>query len=531
MQGLPGIMQRHHFSLGLQEALPEFDALRCPGFYAVLADSRGQAERMGQGVLVAQPRNTTGDWIAPDKHARASVHGLPADMGPKAVAQWSLPGEHLNEALHALPEDFSGVRRKRGEPRLIVLEVPAAALLAFKERTLRRWCWRWHLWLAERDACLLLLAHGPESLALRERLDTYNDVIDGLMHLQPNAQEAQCHLLYWRSDHGVCGVDDMLLSPISIGWRRQSDAGSSPRGSSDEHLYLVQRAVVADTSVSLANWQVFEQVDEVILHATRARAATVIVGVERSEDVDSLARKLHGLRKSRGGALKLVVRELVSCLRYHDERLLVLSGINMVIRSNVSFSHFFSRIEALQGQRLTRPVNDDVERLIKAMHPEGMSGRCPPAAFIHRLQAWLENDSAALVSGLLVTLVPAGGLSCSQAFAQCRIHRQGDMITVMEGRLYLFLFGCRQSDSDMALQRLFGMPIATLFSERTIREDHVVIAEEMQHLTQLGWSQQQHLPVFTNVEHVGEKTVDTENEHYQSVPRPAPLRLSVEYQK
>ncbi|WP_048307854.1 cellulose biosynthesis protein BcsE [Halomonas sp. PR-M31] len=531
MQGLPEAMQRHHFPLGLQEALPEFDALRCPGFYTVLADSEDQAERMGQGVLVALSRHTTADWIAPDEHALGVLQPLSADTGPKSVAQWSLPGKHLSEALHALPEDFSGVRRKRRAPHLIVLEIPAAALLAFKERALRRWCWRWHLWLAERDACLLLLAHGPDSLALRERLDIYNDVIDGLMHLQPNAEEALCHLLYWRSDRGVCGVDDMILSPVAIGWRRQGDTGASPRGSSDEHLYLVQRAVIAHTSVSLSNWQVFEQVDEVVVQATRARAATVIVGIERSEDVETLARKLHGLRKSRGGALKLVVRELVPCLRYQDERLLILSGINMVIRSNVTFSHFFSRIEALQGQRLTRPVNDDVERLIKVMRPAGMSGRCPPAAFIRHLQAWLENDSAALASGLLITLVPAGGLSCSQAFAQCRIHRKGDMITVMEGRLYLFLFGCRQSDSDMALQRLFGMPIATLFGEWAIQEDPVAIAEEMQRLIQLGWAEQENLPVFTDVEHAREEALDVEDEQDQNVPRSAPLKLSVEHQK
>lgn len=531
MQGSPGVSQRHHFSLGLQEALPEFDALRCPGFYAVLAGSRDQAERLGQGVVAAQPGDTSGDWIAPGQHARDVFQALPADAGPKAVAQWSLPDKHLSEALHALPEDFSGVRRKRGAPRLIVLEVPAAALVAFKERALRRWCWRWHLWLAERGACLLLLAHGDESLALRERLETYNDVIDGLMHLQPNADEAQCHLLYWRSDQGVCGVDDMRLMPAAIGWRRQQDTGSSPQGSNDDHVYLVQRAVFANTTVPFGNWQVFEQTDEVIVHASRARAATVIVGVERSEDIESLARKLHVLRKSRGGALKLVVRELVLCLRYQDERLLILSGINMVIRSSVSFSHLFSRIEALQGQRLTRPVEGDVERLIKAMHPAGISGRCAPAVFIDRLRAWLESDSAALVPGLLVTLVPAGGLSCAQAFAQCRIHRQGDMITMMEGRLYLFLFGCRQSDSDMALQRLFGMPIAALFGEQSIRDDQAAIDEEIRRLSPLGWSQQQSLPTLTEAEYVSKEADDIENDYYRNVPRPAPLRLAVEHQK
>ncbi|MGC3874941.1 cellulose biosynthesis protein BcsE [Halomonas sp. GXIMD04776] len=528
MQGLHTVSKRHHLPLGLQEALPEFDALRCPGFYAVLADSMDQAERMAQGVLLAQPGDTLADWIALNEHVRDVLQVLPVDAGPKTLTQWSLPDKRLDEALHALPEDLSGIRSKRGAPRLIVLEIPASALVAFKPRALRRWCWRWHLWLAKRGMCLLLLAYGAESLALRERFETYNDVMDGLMHLQPNADQAQCHLLYWRSDHGVCGVDDMLLTPASVGWRREHDTASSPRGSSDEHLYLVQRSAFANTPMSFGDWQVFEQVDEVIARALRARAATVIVSIEQSEDIESLVRKLHGLRKSRGGALKLVVREIVPCLRYQDERLLILSGINMVVRSKMRFSHLLSSLEALQGQRLTRPVNDDVERLIKAMRPVGANGRCAPAAFIDQLRVWLESESARLAPGLLVTLVPAGGLSGSRVIAHCHIHRQGDVITLMEGRVYLFLFGCRPSDSDMALQRLFGLPISTLFRERTVFEGHAAIAEEIQRLTRLGWTQRQSLPAVAEVEHGSDVMNEARLEHYHTVPRTSPLTLAVE---
>ena len=42
-----------------------------------------------------------------------------------------------------------------------------------------------------------------------------------------------------------------------------------------------------------------------------------------NQDVPTLASMVHGLRRSRGNALKIVVRELGTSLRYSDERLLL----------------------------------------------------------------------------------------------------------------------------------------------------------------------------------------------------------------
>jgi cellulose biosynthesis protein BcsE len=525
--GLPnGSEGRPHFRLGLAQAPAHIDALRCPGFYAVLADTQPQAERLGLGLLHAQNEDTACDWLAPGRRARDIAAALPRAQGPRTLTQWALPGDHLRDALAALPEDFSGVRRRRGAPRLIVLEVPVEALEAFKTRSLRRWCWRWHLWLAERGICLLLLAHGARALTLRERLETHSDALDGLMHLQASGGDTQCHLLYWRSDRGACGVDELHLVADEPGWRCISEPAMPTRGSSDEHVLLVQGAALENAPPLSGDWRTFSSREEVLAAAQRALAATVVLGVARSADVEPLARALHALRRSRGGALKLVVRELAPCLRYRDERLLTLCGASMIVRRDVPFSHFLNRLEAVQGQRFSRPVVEDVNVLIEAVHHGSASGRCSPAQFATQIREWLESESATLMASLLVALEPAGDLSVEQAMAQCRLHRQGDAMTLMEGRLYLFLFGCRRSDADQALERLFGLPVTALFGARQLFDASEAIAVELERLTRLGWTRQQALPALpAEAEAALEDGATTPR---PQAPRPAPLKLALE---
>ena len=47
--------------------------------------------------------------------------------------------------------------------------------------------------------------------------------------------------------------------------------------------------------------------------ALQAREATVVLAIDENAQVDALARLLHRLRRERGNALKLVVRELQPC--------------------------------------------------------------------------------------------------------------------------------------------------------------------------------------------------------------------------
>jgi len=498
----PPAGRRRHFSLAVGGLWPELAALRCPGLYALLADREPHLQRTAAGLLAGLASSDRADWIVMGD-ADPQPPGLadPA-VGPGWLTLWSLTAAAPRAALAALPDELDRARRRRHRhgPRLVLVKLPASALEAMQEAPLADLLRRWQCWCRQREVCLLLLLHGARSLTLRGRLQPHNDMLDGLAHLQPVGETSRYLVVHWRSDLRACGGHDMTLAAQGDGWRLRHAVEHATSGSGDEHRYFVQRAALEEATLPGEHWLASDDPREVVARAADARAATVILALERAEQIETVASLMHGLRLQCGDAVKLVVREMAPCLRYRDERLMALSGVNLVVGHSDSFARFLSRVEGIQGQRFVRAIDPDFAALVAALRPSPAGGVVSPAAFIEQIEEWLAGDSAEAVSSLLVVLRPAGGLSASQALAQCRLTRQGDMATLIESRLYLFLFGCRLTDLDIALTRLFGVADSALFSSRQVFDQRETIALEQRQLVAEGWDTQTQAPTGRDVD-------------------------------
>lgn len=491
---------RRHFSLGVAELWSELSALRCPGQYVLLADRETHLQRLAAGLLAGLEADDRADWIVMGDDGQQPPGLEDPTRGPGRLTLWSLSDSAPRSALASLPDELDRRRRRRHGPRLLVVKLPASALESLQEAPLAAWLRRWQSWCRKREVCLVLLVHGLRSLALRGRLQPHNDILDGLAHLQPVGETSRYLVVHWRSELRACGGQDMSLATQGIGWRLLQAAGHETVGGGDEHLYFVQRAALEDATLPSEHWQAFDDPHEVVTRGADAQAATVILALERAGQVEMVASQMHRLRLQRGDTIKLVVREMAPCLRYRDERLLALSGVNLVVGHSDSFARFLSRVEGIQGQRFVRAIDPDFAALVAALRPTPAGGVVSPAAFIEQIEEWLAGDSAEAVSSLLVVLRPAGGLSASQALAQCRLTRQGDMATLIESRLYLFLFGCRLTDLDIALTRLFGVADSALFSSRQVFDQRETIALEQRQLVAEGWDTQTQAPTGRDVD-------------------------------
>jgi len=84
-----------------------------------------------------------------------------------------------------------------------------------------------------------------------------------------------------------------------------------------------------------------------------------------------------------------------------------------------------------------------------------------------------ENDK-----GLLVALRPVPQLQPQQILTLCKPRRFGDLVTVLEDRVILFLSSCRYNDLDKALKYIFSLPHDELFANRMVWfEDNHILAE------------------------------------------------------
>ncbi|MGM1325013.1 BcsE family c-di-GMP-binding protein, partial [Klebsiella michiganensis] len=83
--------------------------------------------------------------------------------------------------------------------------------------------------------------------------------------------------------------------------------------------------------------------------------------------------------------------------------------------------------------------------------------------------------------GVMVALRPAPGLRVEQALTLCKPNRMGDIMTIGNNRLVLFLSFCRVNDLDTALNHIFPLPTGDIFSNRMIWfEDKQITAEIIQ---------------------------------------------------
>ena len=90
------------------------------------------------------------------------------------------------------------------------------------------------------------------------------------------------------------------------------------------------------------------------------------------------------------------------------------------------------------------------------------------------LRALLPADS----KGVMVALRPAPGLRVEQALTLCKPNRMGDIMTIGNNRLVLFLSFCRINDLDTALNHIFPLPTGDIFSNRMVWfEDKQILSE------------------------------------------------------
>jgi cellulose biosynthesis protein BcsE len=139
-------------------------------------------------------------------------------------------------------------------------------------------------------------------------------------------------------------------------------------------------------------------------------------------------------------------------------------------------------LESVQGHTYPRHVPSDIDLLIEAMRPLNLKGYIPYNTFCETLMSLMNNTLLPEDSkGILIALRPVPGLRTEQVLTICRTRRFGDLVTIDENRLTLFLSSCRINDLDIALSHIFPLPVDEVFTNRMVwYQDKLIIAELQQ---------------------------------------------------
>ncbi|MFT8209827.1 MAG: BcsE family c-di-GMP-binding protein, partial [Symbiopectobacterium sp.] len=141
-----------------------------------------------------------------------------------------------------------------------------------------------------------------------------------------------------------------------------------------------------------------------------------------------------------------------------------------------------------QGWQLLRDEDDDpasITPLLTTMRPLQFKGYLPQAAFSNAVRMLIEHSLMPEGGkGILVALRPVPGLAAEQALTLCQLRCFGDVVTVAQQRLFIYLSTCRPNELETALKSIFRLPVNEIFSNRLVWSQDVQMLIEVKSLSE-----------------------------------------------
>lgn len=318
------------------------------------------------------------------------------------------------------------------------------------------------------------------------------DAWAGWARLEESIGQTQWRVEFWRGVRGLSAAHTQALRFDPEGRLVATDtdhpetSGIGLKLAPDEGRIVACRPVLAREKWIPPDWALVDDLVALDTATHDSHAATIIVHHDRRTPLETLARAVYALRKTRGNALKIIVREVDERLRYNHEMLLLGVGANLVVGRDIALSRLMSLIESVQGQVFTRPLAPHFESALAATVAAPMSGYVPPEAFLEAAQHMIDNSRVLGLSNMLIELPLLPEVAHLDVLRACGLSRPGDMCTADQRAVWVFLFACRPPDLEQVMGRVFRLPLAELFEGEVRHEGEGAIVAALRGLDRGG---------------------------------------------
>ncbi|HDR2794714.1 MULTISPECIES: cellulose biosynthesis c-di-GMP-binding protein BcsE [Enterobacter] len=465
------------FSIGIQSLWDELRHMPVGGVWWINTDRNEDAVSLVNQTIAEQTKDARVAVITMGEEPKKIIK-LEDDRGPQAVQLFSMSTEA--DSLYFLPHDIQCTLDP--DHYLVILKCSSNALQNIPTDKLLHWLEKINRWAKNQKCTVLVVNPGSNNDKLFSLLMGEYRSLFGLASIRDQTDSFLYDIAFWCNEKGVSARQQLALKLIEGNWHvaQQEETVVQPR--SDEKRILSQITVLEGAPALSENWSLFDTNEALFNEARTTQAATIVFSLMQNNQIETLARQIHILRRQRGSALKIVVRENNTSLRATDERLLLGCGANMVVPWNAPLSRCLTLIESIQGQQFNRHVPEDISTLLSMTQPMKLRGYQKWDTFCDAVGNMMNNTLLpADGKGVMVALRPVPGIRVEQALTLCRPNRSGDIMTIGDNRLVLFLSFCRVNDLDTALNHIFPLPTGDIFSNRMVWfEDSLISAELVQ---------------------------------------------------
>ena len=291
--------------------------------------------------------------------------------------------------------------------------------------------------------------------------------------LSAGTEHSTLHFERWNGDSGAVFQTGFGLT-LDAHTQRLHQDGSRTEGrgqalieAPDQRAVIATRAAVSQQPGVPQHWHIVDTLDEVEVATVHSIGATVLLDAGNSSEFEERARLVHHLRLTRPLTLKIVVRESTGKLRSHSEQALLQLGANAIFYREQGFSRLLQLLQDIHSHSYSRSVNPDYSQALQAFMPVATRGYQPAPEFSRLVRDMLARTQDIGLGHSMVRLDIAPQIAHITALRACKMSRDGDLVTAGRSAIYVFLFACREPDIESALQRLFDVPVAQLFTAQS----------------------------------------------------------------
>src|SRR5574344_838694 len=350
-------------------------------------------------------------------------------------------------------------------------------------------------YLAKRKLTMVFISHNTEKINCSARLASLASSLTGLSSLAINDDAeyiGHYHMSFWRCSHGTIASGDNIITYDSNGYKIIGNEYVDITNADDLNEFHVVGTVFNPDNRSYPNIYRYHDNSELFSEAIKGfTLASCMFAINDRAEIDDLGRYIYELRKQRGNAVVILVCERLSGIRAGSERFLLSCGANFIFEASASSTYINAMLTCFKGYTFNRAISMDFEALLTRYHDLNQQklGLLTPADFAQNTAAQLSNMDLDIIGhGLLIVFKIKYTLPSEIVAEQFIPVRSGDICTLINRNLAVFLPSCNEEELETALSRVFATDITKLFeSYYCYSQDHEILneVEKLNHESEL----------------------------------------------
>jgi cellulose biosynthesis protein BcsE len=323
---------------------------------------------------------------------------------------------------------------------------------------------------------VLLFSEGERDSAVEQFLIDHRTEFFGLMKFEGEIEPNTLQIDIWYTETGCV---------VNKNYRVQNLNGKIALLSSDNlDLATAQfeqsNVVVDEHYVELGSklnrsWTLAKNDDDLFRLVKENPSTTVLIHALNTTSLKDLAKRIYKLRQLAGQNLKVIVLEVSIHLRMTEQSILRCLGANLILPSKIHINTLINVISSTSNLVFIGDLTANFYDIFDDGAMPSKLGYLSPERFAEELTSLTLSSTKYGISSALALLKIPSGIAPMDTIKYAQFNRHGDVFTILDTYIYVYLYGCREEDINSTLTYILGAEPLLIFisSKQYVKPDAI----------------------------------------------------------